>query len=127
MCFISVKKIRFYREDGRWYADIQGQSKEDNEMIDGCDSVLELLYNKKSACQPDTLNLLVSTKKRIPSPIIKIDLRKQEEDEEGATYRIDGGILAREMGIKGETCWLCNVTKFVFGCFPDRVRILKIY
>ena len=34
-------KLRFYKEKEKWYADVPGVSKEDNEMVFGSDIFLE--------------------------------------------------------------------------------------
>lgn len=40
-------KLRFYKENERWYADVPGVSKEGNEMVFGSDIFLEKISNGK--------------------------------------------------------------------------------
>ena len=41
-------KIKFYKENGKWYADVPTMSKEDNEMVFGADIFLETISKGNS-------------------------------------------------------------------------------
>lgn len=34
-------EVRFYKENGKWYADIPNHTKEENEMVMGSDDALD--------------------------------------------------------------------------------------
>ena len=47
MKMFMKRKLRFYKENEKWYADVPGVSKEDNEMVFGSDIFLEKISNGK--------------------------------------------------------------------------------
>ena len=126
MCLLPLKRIVFYRKEERWYADIPPHDEADNEMIEGSDDILELLCNNFSK-QAGRLAIEVSIRRRILSPIVKIRLKKVDEDDEGATYRVMSGSFVRPLGLEGEECWICNIAKDVFGKFPEWINIIHIF
>ena len=111
--------ITFYREDSRWYADIAGVSKEDNEMISGSDVLLEnlsCLYGNTNI-----ITLLVSTK----FCHSLFWLKGAERDVEGKTYIVHGE-TANKLGFNNTPIWLCDVVTKVFGYFPNKIYVKKI-
>lgn len=99
--------ISFYRESDRWYADIPSVLKEDCEMVQGADLLLERLslgYDKVDVDFSDVDS---------GSSIYRYHLT--EHDENGGTYT-NGN----------ETFWLCNVTHDVFGEHPKMLYINKV-
>ena len=96
--------ISFYKESDRWYADIPSVSKEDCEMVQGADLLLERLslgYDKVDVDFSDVDS---------GSSIYRYHLT--EHDENGGTYT-NGN----------ETFWLCNVTLEVLGEFPFEIYV----
>jgi len=105
------KKIRFYKRENKWYADIPeyieaGGSEEECEMIMGADLWLDFLSKDK-----DNILLDISDKKYEDS-LRKISLlEKYDPDIEGGFYITD----------TDHELWLCNVTKFLFGEMPKEI------
>lgn len=99
--------ISFYKESDRWYADIPSVSKEDCEMVQGADLLLDRLslgYDKVDVDFSDVDN---------GKSIYRYHL--MEHDENGGTYT-NGN----------ETFWICNVTHDVFGEHPKMLYINKV-
>ena len=94
-----------------WYVilpDYEGV-KSDLQMVEGADLMLDILAQDQWLI---TLNIDVE-----PNCNSELKLIKQSEDEFGATYKFES---KHEFDV-----WLCNVTKFVFGYFPDEIYINK--
>lgn len=106
-----MKSFKFVREnDYRWFAVIpewQG-SKEDLEMVMGADTMLDYIAQEKN----------------------EVVLTLSEEEFKGYDYLLnfleeayDGGIYHLTGKNVDFAVWLCDVTKFVFGCFPSKIYI----
>lgn len=104
-----MKKIRFYCRDGRWYADIPeyieaGGTEEECEMVFGADSWLDYLSNGKE-------NVFI----KLSISELKEKLVRVEKDEFGATY-----VAESYKGIEiNHKLWVCPVTLFLFGEYPN--------
>lgn len=107
-----VKEIKFFRLNGRWYADIQNHTLEDNEMIMGSEVLLEKFANGS-----DEVTVKVSDK---PIPDYLIRMYRTEHDSDGAWYQLV------VMSYESEQIWICNVTHDVFGEHPEDLYILEI-
>ena len=102
----KIMKIRFYERDCRWYADLpeyiaQGGTEEECEMVAGADTWLEMLSKGKS----------------------NITLEISELPIEGSSthlLKVDGEGNYREFDSNHEM-WLCSVTVYVFGHYPDKI------
>ena len=107
-----IIKLRFYKENDRWYADVPDHTQEENEMVFGSDTFLDLISNGKSE-----ITFTISDEKNRSW----IQLYMKDHDEFGATYKTHSS--------KSELCdlelWICNVTHTVFGEHPERIYILK--
>lgn len=125
----STEVLGFVKEDGIWYADLPQfldkglGTKEDLMMVDGADTFLDILSG----------NSLTITLKLSPLPFIehqihmkkcKKDINKQlldhfvhAPDDYGAYY------LIIEMFGKpfDHQLWLCPVTEYVFGSYPEEI------
>lgn len=108
-------KLRFYRKETRWYADVPGYieaggTEEECEMVAGADTWLDYISN-----YGDELWLELST-----DPLRNF-ITKVDEDEYGATY------LAHEYNEESfnHQLWICPVTLFVFGSYPDVIYYQK--
>ena len=50
------KKVRFFKQDNKWYADIPNHTLEDNEMVMGADIALDYVSEgKEDQCNKPTL------------------------------------------------------------------------
>jgi hypothetical protein len=105
-----ITKIRFYKRDINWYADLPqyidaGGTEEDCQMICGSDDWLDILSDYK-----DNVILSISDNEVLSEKLIL-----SNKDEYGATY------IANEFkeNVINHILWLCPVTLFVFGKYPD--------
>ena len=103
-------KLRFYKENEKWYADVPGVSKEDNEMVFGSDIFLEKISNGK------------------PQVIIEFS----DSDENNAIYAFkmtdhdEYGASYCDVHNEEGTRWLCNVAHEIFVEHPAEIFITDI-
>lgn len=112
-------EVRFYKENGNWYADIPNHTKEENEMVMGADAALDWLLESANDCRVDKKNEITLTLSDNNEKYIA-HLSITDHDEDGAYYMVSGGI-----GVV-EQIWICNVTHDVFGEHPEDIYILNI-
>jgi len=105
--------MRFYKEDGMWYADVVGWPGPKNMllMVDGADTFLDYLSGYTSE--------------------VKLDLSLDPKNE----YQVlnythphpagDGAYYTTDMNGRDHKLWLCGVTEFVFGYMPEEVWYKK--
>jgi hypothetical protein len=105
--------MRFYKEDGMWYADVKGWPGPKNMllMVDGADTFLDYLSNNGEEV---TLDISLAPKK----------------DYEVLNYSHphpagDGAYYIANMRGRDHKLWLCGVTEFVFGFMPEEVWYKK--
>ena len=113
-----MRTLRFNREkEGRWYVDLpewEGE-KADLEMVSGADSMLEMMSENN-----EFVDFVISTEKFEGCDRLKF-IREANEVNNGAIYSMDyykGTYINLNM-------WLCDVTKFVFGDFPESLYVMK--
>ena len=87
------KLIRFFKENNRWYVDIPNHSLDDNEMVMGSDTMLELLATSMFCTNPNEVNIELIDEKL--EGVQLLTLTRIEHDEDGAYYKVSG-ILYRE-------------------------------
>lgn len=104
--------LKFYKENGIWYADIPQHTKEENEMVMGSDTFLELYSTDGKTCN-------VKFEVEEPESYI-MKLTRGEHDWDGAYYTVEGN-CANNMEI-----WICNVTHTVCGEHPEYIFITNI-
>jgi hypothetical protein len=108
--------FRFYKElDERWYIDLPDWigSKADLEMVAGADVMLNYMSDNGNE-----VTLKLSEEEFENSDKLEF-VRMALEIENGAFYYLkeyQGVDIDLEM-------WLCDVTKFVFGYFPQEIYI----
>lgn len=103
-------EVLFYKEGNRWYADVPGHSQEENEMVAGADTFLEILRqgaNVKLAISQDA-------EKDHDITLFMID-----HDEFGATYITH----CNRHHLDKKILWICNVTHDVIGEHPEYMFI----
>lgn len=110
------RTLKFYKENDKWYLDLPEweDEKEYLEMVMGADIFLDIISKFTN-----NVTLCVSLKEK--QNYYKINLIKVCEDE-GAYYFINNF----ENIILDMEIWLCNVTKFIFGYFPEYFYIFKM-
>ena len=111
-----MRNLRFYKDpDSRWYVDLpewEGE-KADLEMVAGADSMLEYMSGGEA-----DVTLSMSESEFTCDCVLQF-VRLAEEYQNGAFYKMD-----KYRGIDVEIeMWLCDVTKFVFGRFPERIYV----
>ena len=103
---MNMKEINlnFVKLANRWYAQIPDfpESIDELQMVDGADTLCELLDNDEDGIVKTTLSLSEPKDKNY----YKLEFIQSTGDI-GADYHVSGNI---EMDI-----WLCNVTKYVFS------------
>lgn len=103
----------FYKED-TWYADVPGVSKEECEMVQGAEVMLDVIAQGEAR----VLLKLTADVPENEATLIKVD----ETEDGGANY-----IFKKWIGISYDyPIWLCRVTQSVFGDHPNTFKIQKL-
>lgn len=115
------KKIRFFvHSDGAWYADLPdyieaGGDFEDCVMVAGADTWLDFISG-----YADHVTLEISDTEKLSEVLY----RKYKEDS--SDFDVDAGADYVALEFKDReilhNLWLCPVTKFVFGDYPDQIH-----
>jgi hypothetical protein len=106
-----MKKFNFYKEQGnRWFINLPDWEgdKDDLEMVMGADTMLDILAQGE-----DNVSLSMSDK---PFESYDYLLTLKEEIYEGGMYELSSTNFNFDV-------WLCFVTKFVFGEFPNKIYL----
>lgn len=111
-------KLTFVKEDGNWYIDLPEWTgnHEDLQMVAGADKLCDWFAQGK-----DKINVeIVTTSLKIRNEDKQyICLKKRFEELGGYVYDIEDD----PTGIYD--LWICEVTKYVLGGFPNRIYIKK--
>jgi len=113
-----MRNFKFYKEpNGEWFVDLpewEG-SKADLQMVAGADTFLEILSQGEQ-----TVNVILSTTHFNGCEVLEMKYLGRIEGwelGEGAWYE-----LKTYMGLEYKLdMWLCDVTKFVFNHFPEKI------
>ena len=122
-------KLRFFKQDKKWYADVPNHTLDENEMVMGSDTVLDLMSDNK-----DKIVLTLSDKDDKHSILT---MTMKEHDLEGAYYTLSGFLYNKFLDLFASDpfivpfditneIWICNVTHDVFGSHPENIYLLKI-
>ena len=109
-------ELKFYKEDGRWYADVPNHTQEENEMVFGADDFLEMLSQRLHKSE---IYITLSDEK-IQKPLIV--LYQHQHDEFGAEYHTSSSYEQ----FHNHNVWICNVTHDVFGDHPEVIYIFEV-
>lgn len=105
-----MKNFKFYKELNRWFVDLPDWTgeKDELEMVMGADTMLDILAQGQ-----DVVFLSMST-----DPFDGYDylLTLKEEIYDGGMYDLTNINFNFDV-------WLCSVTKFVFGYFPNKIYL----
>lgn len=111
-----MKRLKFYKEsDNRWYVDLPDWkgSKADLEMVMGADTMLEYMSEGD-----DKVWVTLSEGEFENSDKLEF-IRPAIEIQNGAFYKLE-----KYRGIElNLELWLCDVTIFVLGHFPETIYI----
>lgn len=120
-----MRKLKFYKDEvNDWYVDLPEWEGDiaDLQMVAGADTMLDIL-----AQGDDHIWLKLGTeqfrqqeKAKLDLYAICADIHKLEEacPSSGAVYLCTNKYLSSPLPV-----WLCDVTKFVFGEFPETIWI----
>ena len=113
----KTMKIRFYREDTRWYADIpsyieEGGNQADLEMVLGADIWLDILSQYGTE-----ITLEISTEEQEDWDFIEYQKQNEFDDMEGVYQDHKSGHLM----------WLCKITIWLLGNYPDKIYYRKLW
>ena len=122
-------KLRFFKQDKKWYADVPNHTLDENEMVMGFDTVLDLMSDNK-----DEIVLTLSDEDNKHSILT---MTMKEHDSEGAYYTLSGFLYNKFLDLFASDpsmvpfditneIWICNVTHDVFGSHPENIYLLKI-
>ena len=122
-------KLRFFKQDKKWYADVPNHTLDENEMVMGSDIVLDLMSDNK-----DEIVLTLSDEDDKHSILT---MTMKEHDSEGAYYTLSGFLYNKFLDLFASDpsivpfditneIWICNVTHDVFGSHPENIYLLKI-
>jgi hypothetical protein len=108
-----MKIFKFYKEkDGRWYVDLPEWpgEKEELEMVAGADKMLDYLSNNS-----ESISLFISKDAIKDSDVLNL-----------MQICKGGGALYSFNSEKDNPLWLCDVMKFVFNEFPEKLYLKTI-
>lgn len=109
---IATKRLRFFKLNNRWYADVPNHTLEENEMVSGSDDFL-------NACDKGTGKVMIEMSEH-PTGRDLCHLRMINHNQFGATYSVYG------INLGVQHLWICNVTHDVFGEHPKDIYIQEI-
>lgn len=107
-----MKVFNFYKEpSGKWYVDLPTWlgDKEELEMVMGADTMLDIMS------EGENIKRLLICKH--DDTYANYFLKKLREEHEGCYYEVSG------MNITPFEIWLCSVTKFALGGYPENIYI----
>lgn len=107
-------ELRFYKDNGRWYADVPGHTQEENEMVSGSDAFLEYISEGKSEV---TITMEITPNRHTYDA--DAVLYQLKHDTHGATYHV----TSFDEQLDCQTLWICNVTHDVLGEHPPYIFI----
>lgn len=110
-----VKHLNFVKLAGYWFAhlpDYEGDPS-DLEMVDGADVLCVMLDHQENGLIYSTISDEPLEEESMSDNIYTLDFVNSTEGI-GANYR------CREFKLD---LWLCNVTKYVFGKFPETIYV----
>ena len=113
-----MKTLKFYKEVNDWFVDLpewEG-SKAELQMVAGADTMLEYMAEGE-----DSVRICLAINRF--SNADKLDFIKlADEIGNGAYYKLQ---TYRGLDLNLDM-WLCDVTKFVFGMFPQTIYLQKV-
>lgn len=121
--------LKFYKEDNRWYVDLpeyEGK-KEDLEMVAGADVMLDIIAQGET----ETWCHLITDPMQVFRHPAKVFLKREmicsdeywQLDSQGCP---SSGAFYTPIfypRMSDFSIWLCDVTKLVFGHFPEKIWI----
>lgn len=108
-----MKELKFVKLSNKWFVDIPYDGNiNDLQMVDGADTFLDC-YNSRNGI----VEIGIFEQNDKPRVSHKTAfLKKISTDEFGATYSVDSEKYRGNI-------WLCEITKLVFGEYPDEILV----
>ena len=130
-----MKRIRFIKEIGLWYADLpefleQGLGTKNNLlMVDGADTFLDLLSKTGKEV---TLDISLVELEGHYAKMEKVEMGKNQELLDTVGHEpVEYGAYYEVSELNGKSfshrLWLCPVTEYVFGGYPNRMWLRVVY
>lgn len=110
-----MKNFKFNKEkDGRWFIDLPEWKgdKDALEMVVGADTLLDIISQGE-----DSVNVDFSEEEFVGYQYLLTKNREEIEEYGGAWYDI------KAVNLTPFECWLCGVTLFVFGYYPEKLYL----
>ena len=107
----NLKRIRFNKKNGFWYADVNGQE----EMVNGAEMYLD------ATSEGDSILLEACD---IPYRKVQLALKMKSQDDFGANYEILPDGYAIDYNLTRREIRLSSTLLSVFGYYPEYISIL---
>ena len=119
------RKVRFFKQNGLWYADVPNHTLAENLMVNGADDLIESVSNGKPNVTVDVAWPFYT------GSDWQFRLDRTAHNQHGATYSVTPSkgakAIARSLGLSiVKQAWICNVTHDVLGDHPDSIFILSV-
>lgn len=123
-------QLRFYKDEEGWFVDLPSWegSKEDLQMVCGADTFIDKLAAEEEFYMGiDKHGLPIPKSKFIHRDKLILEIQLEPE----VAYEVLQKVKTGEIGAwytcltNGHLLWLCPVTEFVFGCYPDYLYFKK--
>ena len=117
-------QLTFFKLNNNWYIDVPNHTLEENQMVMGCDILLEFISKGKS-------QIIIEIELEQPQQYI-LHLHRNRIDYDGAYYTLVGSLYNEFLNAyisesnPIHEIWICNVTLDVFGYFPENIFVVKI-
>lgn len=115
-----IRKIKFYKEKtGRWFIDLPEWEgpKEDLELVMGADDLLNII------AQGDDFLYAELGDEKFPGANQMVLVAIETSEMGGAWYLVPSiGQIDFNLRV-----WLCDVTKFIFGNFPETIWFYRSF
>lgn len=113
----DTKRLRFYKKyEDEWFVDLPTWTgnEDDLQMVEGADTFLEYLAEGK-----DSVVLRLSTESFDGASVMELVYRCTTDGAYYIVHSYEGKDIHQPL-------WLCNVTKFVLGNFPENIYFIKV-
>jgi len=112
-----TRDLKFYKRDNRWFVDFPeyinaGGTEDECEMVAGADVWLDIISDYS-----DSITLKVSDEQSLKENLVLYEVL-----ETGAVYVVQ----TYEFEVINKEMWLCPVTLFLFGHYPETIYYSKI-
>lgn len=116
---LSLIRLKFYKKEGRWYADVPGSPEEDNLMV----SLFPELLDKITSFRYPVEFFLSDDMPPEFKDKCRASLFREDCTENGATYKLENYGYPGLDEYHGKSFWVCPVIKKVFGDFPHKIYL----